>query len=92
MLPALLPELAEGWEASIDGSHYEPACSGGDPFGETFPSVRMTPVEYSPGRYDFGRELLARVRISSVQKPNFGVGESIFEVENSCAQLSDQSL
>lgn len=92
MLPALLPELAEGWEASIDGSHYEPACSGGDPFGEKFPSVRMTPVEYAPGRYDFGRELLARVRISSVQKPNFGVGESKFEVENSSAQLSEQSL
>ena len=81
MLPALLPELAENWEASIDGNRYEPACIGGDPFGEKFPTVHMTPVEYAPGRYDFGRELLARVRISSIQKPNFGAGESKFEAE-----------
>lgn len=92
MLPALLPELAENWEASIDGNRYEPACIGGDPFGEKFPTVHMTPVEYAPGRYDFGRELLARVRISSIQKPNFGAGESKFEAENGNAQLSEQSL
>lgn len=92
MLPSILPDSVSGWEASIDGEHYEAACPGGNPFGDRFPVLRLNPAEYAPGRYDAGCELLSKVRIFSRKKPVFGFGESKFELENTDPVLSEQTL
>ena len=90
--PAILPDSALGWEGSADGTRYEPVLPGGDPAGDRLPTLRVTPVEYAPGRYDFGRELIATVRIWSESEPEFGFGESKFELENRDPALSEQTL
>lgn len=92
MMPSILPDPLSGWEASTDGELYETASPGGDPFGDKFPTLRLTPAEYAPGHYDAGCEILARVRIFSKQKPKFGCGESKFELENTDISLCEQTL
>lgn len=92
LLPGILPDPAVGWEASLDGTHFETALPGGDPAGDRLPTLRLTPVEYAPGRYDFKRELIGTVRIHSETKPEFGFGESEFELENRDPALSEQTL
>ena len=92
MLPSIQPEELSGWTASTDGERFEEARPGGDPFGETIPSIRLIPTEYAPGRYDAGREILAKVRIISKQKPEFGAGESQFEMENTDPGICEQTL
>ncbi len=90
-LPALASEL-EGWEASIDGVEYTRAVPGGLPTGDELPQMAVTLNNYAPCCYDAGREILAWVEVRAVAKPEFGFGESLFELENRDPELSEQNL
>lgn len=90
-IPALAAETGD-WEASADGISYSPAVPGGAPDDTRLPELSVTPVEFAPGRYDAGRELLARVEVHSASRPQFGCGESLSELENHDAAHFEQSL
>ncbi len=90
-LPALCsPGIA--WEAAIDGDDFAPAVPGGIPEGTELPAVSVPLTVLGPGKWDAGTEVLAYVELHAPEKPDFGCGESLPELENRDPAHFEQSL